>query len=65
MSVTDENPPRSFARRGTRPFDAAYGVALDELRLRRTLVEGFFGLGKPLHRTSCGPPPLQIQGRIL
>jgi len=31
----------------------------------RSMVEGFFGSRiEPLHRTSCGPPPREIAGRI-
>ena len=29
----------------------------------RSMVEGFFRRKSPLHRTACGPPPLQKQGR--
>src|SRR5687767_11638227 len=48
--VLHEIPPRDFAGRGTAPFDAACGGAQDKLRLRRSAVEGFFGLGTT-------PPP--------
>jgi len=47
MSVTTKIPPRDFAGRGT----------------RRSLVEGFFRLSRPLHHHSGGPTPLQMQGR--
>jgi error-prone DNA polymerase len=41
------NPPLDFEGRGT----------------MRSMVEGPLEPKKPLHRTSCGPPPLQMQGR--
>ena len=47
MSVIRKNPPRDFAGRGT----------------ARSAVEGSFGVSRPLHHASHGPPPLQMQGR--
>jgi error-prone DNA polymerase len=41
------HPPLDFEGRGT----------------MRSMVEGPSVPKKPLHRTSCGPPPLQMQGR--
>ena len=34
------------------------------LLIMRSMVEGPFDRKKPLHRASCGPPPLEIEGRI-